>query len=141
MQSATVPASMEHLGQVMSLTEEILRQAGCGEDDERLIGISVEEIFTNIASYAYGQGEGQVTIEFEILGEDREREAVVCFRDRGIPYNPLERKDPDLGLPIQQRPVGGLGIYMVKKFMDHVDYRYDSGNNVTTMRKRFRRYE
>lgn len=141
MQSATVPASMEHLGQVMSLTEEILRQAGCGEDDERLIGISVEEIFTNIASYAYGQGEGQVTIEFEILGEDREREAVVCFRDQGIPYNPLERKDPDLGLPIQQRPVGGLGIYMVKKFMDHVDYRYDSGNNVTTMRKRFRRYE
>lgn len=139
MQSATVPASMEHLGQVMSLTEEILRQAGCGEDDERLIGISVEEIFTNIASYAYGEGEGQVTIEFEILGE--EREVVVCFRDQGIPYNPLERKDPDLGLPIQQRPVGGLGIYMVKKFMDHVDYRYDSGSNVTTIRKRFRRYE
>ncbi len=139
MQSATVPASMEYLHQVMSLTEEILRQAGCGEDDERLIGISVEEIFTNIASYAYGEGEGQIQLEFEIRRtEEKNREAVIRFRDQGFPYNPFKREDPDLSLPIQQRPVGGLGVYMVKKFMDQADYQYEDGCNVTTLRKMFK---
>ncbi len=134
-----VPASMEHLEQVTAFTGSLLEEAGCGENDRRLIQISVEELFTNIASYAYEGGQGMVYIECRIQrsGEGF-KEVMICFQDQGIPYNPLEREDPDLTLPIEQRPVGGLGIYMVKQFMDQVDYEYKKGCNRTVITKRFR---
>ena len=136
MRSAAVEASMEHLNRVMSVTEEILEQAGCGEDDRRLIGISVEELFTNIASYAYGESKGKVWLTWDIrrAGEDR-KEAVIRFQDEGFPYDPFEREDPDLNLPVEKRPVGGLGIFMVKQFMDDIGYEYKEGRNVTVIRK------
>ena len=137
MQSEIIPASMEYLSRVMSLTEEELRQAGCGEKDRRLIEISVEEIFTNIASYAYGGGEGVIRIRWDIRQvRNGQKEAVICFADEGTPYNPFARKDPDLTLPMEQRPVGGLGVYMVKQFMDETDYRCEKGRNVTVIKKR-----
>ena len=113
-------------------------KAGCGEDEKRLIEISVEELFTNIASYAYGGSGGQVWLHWEIRDlEEPVREAVFCFQDEGTPYDPFARKDPDLTKPIEERPVGGLGIYMTKRFMDRVEYRYEQGRNVTTVSKVF----
>lgn len=138
MESMTVPASMEYLQKVMALTEELLKLAGCREDDRRLIEISVEELFTNIASYAYGGGKGQVWLCWDIgEGEKGRKEIRVVFQDEGIPYNPFAREDPDLTLPVEERPVGGLGIYMTKQFMDHVEYRHENGRNVTVVTKRF----
>lgn len=138
MESLTVPASMEHLYKVMSLTEQLLEQARCGKDDKRLVEISVEEIYTNIASYAYGGGEGQIWLQWDIRAAgEAQREIAISFQDQGRPYNPFAREDPDLTLPIEERPVGGLGIYMVKQFMDQVDYRYEQGCNKTTILKRF----
>lgn len=138
MQSMKVPASMEHLQEVMAALERALKQAGCGEDDRRLIEISAEELFTNIASYAYGGGQGQMWLQWDIRkAEPDQREAIVSFQDEGIPYNPFSRQDPDLNLPIEDRPVGGLGIYMTKKFMDHVEYRHEDGRNVTVIAKKF----
>lgn len=138
MQSAAVPASMEYLERVVSLTEEVLSAAGCGENDLRLILISAEEIFTNIASYAYGKEQGTVWLQCGVLeAGDGKKEAVVCFQDRGLPYDPFAGEDPDLSLPIEERPVGGLGVYMVKQFMDQADYQYKHGRNITTLRKVF----
>ena len=138
MGTMTVPASMKYLDQVMAEVEEVLMRAGCGEDDKRLIEISVEELFTNIASYAYDGREGQVWIWWDIREDEPGlREAAFGFKDQGMPYNPFARKDPDLELPIEERPVGGLGIYMTKKFMDCVKYEFVNGMNVTEVRKKF----
>ena len=138
MQSANIPASMENLPRVMSLTGRFLKEAGCGEDDRRLIEISVEEIFTNIASYAYKTKEGTVWMEWDVrkTGETQ-KEIVIRFQDEGVPYDPFVRKNPDLTLPIEDRPVGGLGVYMVKQFMDDAGHCYENGSNVTVIKKRF----
>lgn len=138
MQSAKIPASMEYLYRVMSLTEQLLKEAGCGEDDRRLIEISVEEIFTNIASYAYKKEEGMVWIEWDVCetGEGQ-KEVAICFQDEGISYDPFARKDPELALPIEKCAVGGMGVYMVKQFMDDVSHCYEKGRNVTVIKKRF----
>lgn len=142
MHSAKIPASMEHLSRVMSLTERFLKEAGCGEDDRRHAEISVEEIFTNIASYAYKDSckkeEGMVWVEWEVRETGKEQKEVeIRFMDEGAPYDPFARKDPDLTLPIEERPVGGLGVYMVKQFMDDASHRYERGRNLTVIKKRF----
>lgn len=138
MQSANIPASMENLPRVMSLTGRFLKEAGCGEHDRRHIEISVEEIFTNIASYAYKTKEGTVWMEWDVrkTGETQ-KEIVIRFQDEGVPYDPFARKNPDLTLPIEDRPVGGLGVYMVKQFMDNAEHCYENGRNVTVIKKRF----
>ena len=138
MQSANIPASMENLPRVMSLTGRFLKEAGCGEDDRRHIEISVEEIFTNSASYAYKTKEGTVWMEWDVrkTGETQ-KEIVIRFQDEGVPYDPFARKNPDLTLPIEDRPVGGLGVYMVKQFMDNAEHCYENGRNVTVIKKRF----
>jgi anti-sigma regulatory factor (Ser/Thr protein kinase) len=120
----------------MSLTGQLLEEAGFGEDDRRLIEISVEEIFTNIASYAYKEEEGMVWIQWDIReAGEAGKEAVIRFQDEGVPYDPFARRDPDLNLPFEERPVGGLGVYMVKQFMDTASHCYEEGHNVTVIRK------
>jgi len=123
---------MEYLDEILAFLDRILTEADCPEEAKRLIEISVEELFTNIASYAYQTEGGQVKAEGAVV------DGTLKFRlwDRGIPYNPFARKDPDLTLPIEDRPVGGLGVYMVKKFMDGASYEYRDGCNITTIEKR-----
>lgn len=69
--------------------------------------------------------------------EEGQKEVVIRFQDEGTPYDPFARKDPDLALPIEERPVGGLGVYMVKQFMDDASHCYERGYNVTVIKKRF----
>lgn len=138
MQSAKIPASMKYLHKIMSLTENLLTESGCGEDERRLIEISVEEIFTNIASYAYKEGEGMVWLEWDVRDMGKgQKEVEIRFQDEGVPYDPFARRDPDLTLPIEERPVGGLGVYMVKQFMDDASHCYEEGHNITVIRKKF----
>ena len=98
------------------------------------IDVAVEEIFVNIASYAYAPGVGEAGIGIEIGGEPRC--ARIRFSDSGVPYDPLQRADPDITLPAEEREVGGLGIYMVKKTMDTVSYEHRDGQNLLAMEKR-----
>lgn len=97
------------------------------------IDIAVEELFVNIAHYAYNPevGEAKVTVDVE----DAPPCAVIRFADRGKPYDPLSREDPDVTLGIEERQIGGLGIYMVKKSMDEVSYAHEDGQNILTIRK------
>jgi anti-sigma regulatory factor (Ser/Thr protein kinase) len=99
------------------------------------VALAVEEIFVNIASYAYASGEaGIAAVRCEAdAGAGR---LTVVFEDSGAPYNPLERPDPDISLPLEERPVGGLGIFMTKRLMDAVDYRFEAGRNILTIVKR-----
>lgn len=133
MQDLTLQASDDTLYKVLDVIEGYLNQGGCKEEIRTEILISVEEIYVNIAHYAYGGEAGEVVVQMEIV-----EESGVCrivFRDRGVPYNPLEKEDPDISLSTEERKIGGLGIYMVKQYMDRVLYRYEDGWNVLTMEK------
>jgi anti-sigma regulatory factor (Ser/Thr protein kinase) len=92
-----------------------------------------EEILVNIASYAYPDGDGQLVILWENDAEKREYK--LTFEDSGIPFNPLMREEPDLSVPIAERKIGGLGIMMVRKLMDTVQYTCVSGKNTLTITK------
>ena len=97
------------------------------------IDVAVEEIFVNIANYAYGSETGDAEISVDISGDPAE--ACIEFRDSGIAFNPLEKEEPDIALPAEKRKIGGLGIYMVKKSMDGVEYEYKDGQNILKIQK------
>lgn len=131
MDELTVEALTENLPVVLAFLTGHLEEHACPPKTQRKIEVAAEEIFVNIAHYAYAPGAGPATVRFGM----EEGMAVMTFIDSGIPYDPLAKPDPDLTLPTQERPIGGLGIYMVKKTMDSVAYEHKDGQNIFTMRK------
>ena len=126
-------ASLENLDPVQAFIEERLEAAGCPIKAQMQIGVAVEEIFVNIAQYAYAPGSGEAVVCVE--SSEEARSVTIRFADRGVPYDPLARQDPDITLPAEQRDVGGLGVFMTKKLMDEMSYEYRDGQNVLTMKK------
>ena len=98
------------------------------------IDVAVEEIFVNIASYAYAPLTGIAKVRVEI--SDDPATAVITFIDRGTPYDPLAKKDPDIHASADERSIGGLGIFMTKKMMDEVKYEYRDGENILVLKKK-----
>ena len=98
------------------------------------ICVAIEEVFVNVAHYAYGGGEGDMCLG---IGFDEESRTVT-FRmtDKGVPFDPLKKPDPDITLSAEEREVGGLGIFITKKTMDTVTYAYENGENILTMIKK-----
>lgn len=129
----TVPARMEYMEELIRDVDRYMADRGCAGIPGK-IEIALEEIFTNIASYAYGKEAGELSLN--CLVERGTGNLLLRFKDRGKPFNPLTREDPDLTLALEERPVGGLGIYMVKQFVDEADYEYRDGFNILTLRKR-----
>ena len=129
----TVEAKTEKLDEVIAFIDEYLEKWGCSMKFITQIELAVEEIFVNIASYAYKDKEGMATISIRHMGKDVE----IMFSDNGTPYNPLEKEDPDMTLSVEDKPIGGMGIYIVKKSMNSVNYEYIGDNNVLKIRKDF----
>lgn len=129
----TVEAVVNNLEKVTSFVDERLEAVECPLKVQTKIDIAVEEIFSNIAHYAYFPKTGMVTVQVEILMEPLT--ACITFIDQGIPYNPLSELDPDISLSVEERQFGGLGIYLVKKSMDVVFYKYREGKNILTIKK------
>lgn len=121
----TIDAKIEYLPQVIDDIEKAMRQYGWEEEKIINYDICAEEIFVNIASYAYTDKEGDVTIIEDISSE----KVSMTFIDSGIKYNPLEKPDPDITLSAEERGIGGLGVFMVKKMMSEVEYNYSDGKN------------
>ena len=134
-QELNIEALDKNLPQVLQFVDRLLELADCPVKTQMQIDLAVEEIFVNIADYAYAPATGSAVIRMEI--SENPGTAVITFFDRGIPYNPLEKRDPDLTLPAGERPVGGLGIFLTKKSMDEVAYRYQDGQNILTLIKRW----
>ena len=128
-----IEATNENLYTVLEFVDKHLEAAGCSPKAQMQIDIAVEEIFVNIASYAYHPGKGNATVRVEVL-EDPIR-AIITFVDKGIPYDPLAKEDPDITLPAEERGTGGLGIFMTKEMMDDVTYEYKDGQNILTLHK------
>ena len=131
----TVEAKDENLAQVLAFVDEQLEALDCPPKTQMQVDVAVEEIFVNIAHYAYAPETGKATIRVETQADPKR--ARITLLDRGVPYDPLARPDPDVTLSLEDRQIGGLGIYMVKKSMDEVKYEYRDGQNVLTMEKAF----
>ena len=129
----TLEATVENLTPVMAFLEEHLEEAECSMKAQMQIAVAAEEIYVNIAHYAYAPGTGEATVRMEITDD---RTAVIAFLDRGVPFDPLAKPDPDVTLSAEERDIGGLGIYMTKKTMDDVRYEYRDGQNILTLVKR-----
>ena len=132
MREITLKASLDKLDEVISFVEQMLEELNCPMKFVVQMDVAVEEIFVNIAHYAYPDTEGDARIE---AGTSEDGLFYVSFSDSGVPYNPLKKPDPDVTLDAEDRPIGGLGIYMVKKSMDRLDYRYENGQNIFTIYK------
>lgn len=134
MKTITVPSDRERLYQVQEFVEECL--SGCGASSKTLLQLQlvVEEIFVNIANYAYHpHGSGDVDISCDVVGD--RMKVVITFTDEGPEFDPLEREDPDTTLGADERPIGGLGIYLVKNTVDGISYRREGGRNILTVEK------
>ena len=129
----TVKASVESLGEVTRFAEEHLEAIDCSPDDMFALSLAVEEIFVNVAEYAYEGGEGLSEVEFYY--DENQRMAEFVFLDSGIPFDPTSLPSPDITLRPEERQIGGLGIHIVKKTMDEVLYSYSGGRNMLTIRK------
>ena len=129
----TVEATTENLSQVTAFIDELLEQADCPVKTRMQIELAAEEIFVNIAHYAYAPEKGDATVRVELTEEPRS--ARITFIDRGKPYDPLAAADPDVSVPAADRRIGGLGVFLVKKTMDDVRYAYRDAQNILTVQK------
>jgi len=125
-----IEAKLENLNTVHDFIVGKMEAAGCYAKLQREIKVAVEEVFINIAHYAYAPQSGDVTIRITVGNT-----VSITFEDRGKPYNPLEKDDPDITAGAEERQIGGLGVYMVKKTMDAIEYRHEDGKNILLMSK------
>ena len=130
----TVDAAVENIPALTEFVEAELDAVDCPMKAKMQLTMAIDEIAANIAQYAYAPGTGPVTLRFAF--EEETRTVTLTFLDKGMPYNPLEKEDPDVSLSAEDRPIGGLGIYLVKKTMDSVAYEYKFGQNVLTIEKK-----
>ena len=135
MNELTVEARLDNLEKVIDFISRNLEEAGGSPAIEIQVHLAVEEIFVNVASYAYEPGTGPVTIQCGPLGSDRFE---IIFIDQGVPYDPMAKDDPDVTLEIEERQIGGLGIFLAKQYMEEMNYRYENGSNILTMLKKLR---
>ena len=130
MKELIIDAIPENLDTVLDFVSAQLEESGCDIRLQTQIAIAAEEIFVNIAHYAYNPEVGGAAVR--IAAGD---EIVIEFEDSGNPYNPLERENPDITLGAEEREIGGLGVFMVGKIMDTVEYRHEGGKNILSIRK------
>lgn len=133
MKELNIKAKVENLPEVLSFIDSELEENDCPMKAQMQIDVAVEELFVNIASYAYTPNIGEAVIGIEITDDNNVR---IIFKDSGIPFNPTSKVDPDVTLSAEERQIGGLGIFMVKKSMDEFKYRYEDGQNILTIEKK-----
>ena len=133
MKELTIAATVENIETVTEFVNAQLELTDCPIRAQMQIDIAIDELFSNIAYYAYGTETGEVTVQFEELKEPRA--VKIIFIDSGVPYNPLENEEPDTTLSAEERRIGGLGIFMVKKTMNDMSYEFKNGQNVLSIVK------
>ncbi|MGN0691159.1 MAG: ATP-binding protein [Oscillospiraceae bacterium] len=126
-------ANDEALNDVLAFAEEELEKAECPMKAVMPITVALEEVFVNVAHYAYPDSSGDVSLSIDFDSESRQM--TFQMTDSGIPFDPLAKPDPDITLSAEERQIGGLGIFMMKMTMDEVSYVYKDGKNILTMKK------
>ena len=134
MTNKTFPAKTEYLDDVLGFVDQTLETFLCPMKIKTAICVAIEEVFVNVARYAYPEGAGDMTLQIGF--DDQSRNVTFRMSDKGVPFNPLKKPDPDITLSAEEREIGGLGIFITKKTMDTVTYAYENGENILTMIKK-----
>ena len=134
MKELNLAATVENIEVVTDFVNEQLESLACPPKAQMQIDIAIDELFGNIAHYAYNPEIGQATVRVEVIEDPLA--VTITFIDNGVPYDPLAKADPDTTLSAEEREIGGLGIYMVKKSMDDITYEYKDGQNILTIKKK-----
>ena len=134
MKELTIAAKIENIEAVTDFVNEQLEALDCPMKAQMQIDIAIDELFGNIAHYAYNPEIGKATVRVEVIEDPLA--VTVTFIDNGVPYDPLAKADPDTTLSAEEREIGGLGIYMVKKSMDEITYEYKDGQNILAIKKK-----
>ena len=133
MKELTLAATVENIETVTEFVNAQLELIDCPIKVQMQIDIAIDELFGNIAHYAYNTEVGNATVRVEI--SEAPLAVIITFIDNGVPYDPLGKDDPDITLSAEEREIGGLGIYMVKKSMDEITYEYKDGQNILKIKK------
>ena len=133
MKELTIDAAVENIAEVTAFVDCELEALDCPVKVQMQIDIAIDELFGNIAHYAYHPEVRPATVRVEVL--ENPLSVVITFIDNGVPYDPLKTKEPDITLSAEERMIGGLGIYMVKKTMDDIAYEYREGQNILRIKK------
>lgn len=133
MKELTIEATTENIEAVTNFVNEQLESLDCSMKVQMQVDIAIDELFSNIAHYAYNPKTGSATVQVEVTEDPLA--VVITFIDHGTPYDPLAKEDPNTKLSAEERQIGGLGIYMVKKTMDDVSYEYKDGRNILKIKK------
>ena len=133
MKKINVDSAIENLSSVMGFINSELAELKCSERIRAQIKLAIDELFGNICFYAYDSAPGPVTIALE--SESDPPAVIITFMDKGKPYNPLEADEPDIELSGEDRPIGGLGIFLVQSTMDDLSYEYKENRNIVTLKK------
>lgn len=133
MKEITVDATIDNVQTITDFVDERLEEMNCPVKAQMQIDIVIDELCSNVARYAYSDRTGKVTVSVDTA--DKPMKVWLTFTDEGVPYNPLAKEDPDITLSAEERKLGGLGIYMVKKMMDEFRYEYKDGKNIVTVCK------
>lgn len=134
MKELTIAAVVENIDTVTEFVNVQLEALNCSIKAQMQIDIAIDELFGNIAHYAYNPDVGSATVRVEVTEEPLA--VIITFIDGGVPYDPLKTVDPDISLSAEDRQLGGLGIYMVKKSMDEISYEYKDGKNILSIKKK-----
>lgn len=133
MNELNIEAKLDNMSTVLDFVNQHLERLDCPMKAQMQIEVAVEELYVNIAHYAYNPEVGSATIRVEV--QEDPLAVIITFIDNGIPYDPLKKEDPDVTLSAEERQIGGLGIYMVKKSMDDISYEYKDGQNILKIKK------
>lgn len=133
MKELTIEAAVENIEVVTDFVTAELEALDCPVKAQIQITIAIDELFGNIARYAYSPDVGKATVRFEV--EDEPMSVIITFIDNGKPFNPLSSAEPDTHALAEDRPIGGLGIFLVKKTMTMVEYEYRNGQNILKIKK------
>lgn len=133
MRELSIDAEIKNVRIVTDFVDEQLAKHNCNLKAQAQIDIAIDELFSNISRYAYATDTGTVKIVVEI--KENPKSVKITFVDSGVPYNPIETADPDITLSAEERKIGGLGIYMVRKTMDAMSYEYKNGQNILSIEK------
>ncbi|MDR1250162.1 MAG: ATP-binding protein [Treponema sp.] len=128
----TLSAELDNLDQLLEWTETILEDYSCPARIAQQLAVATEEIFVNIARYAYAERTGDVTVRIGRAGDV----LAAQFEDGGIPFDPLDWPNPKTTGSIEERSIGGRGIFLVKKLSDRVAYRRFEDKNLLTIFKK-----
>lgn len=133
MKELTLDATIENIETVTDFVTAELESIHCPRKAQVQISIAIDELFSNIARYAYNPETGPAVVQVEVA--QNPLAVIITFMDHGVPYDPLANLNPDTSLSAEDRDVGGLGIYLVKNIMDDVTYEYKDGRNVLKIKK------